>query len=204
MASKLQIWNLALANISQNPSVQGVNEDSKEANFCRVYYDDVLKSGLQKHDWNFARKTLTLAEIADPPKGWGYQYGYPSDCLQARSICKAIRTVPEIPFEVAVKPDDGLIGSSDKKVIWTDQGEAALIYTYNQLDPTFFSQGFTIFLSWALSAVIAMPITQKESVKTAAGQEAERQLLIAKAENMNEGRKDKNDRKANEFSEAHG
>ena len=61
MSSKLQIWNLALANISQTPSIQGINEDSSEANFCRVYYDDARKSSLQKHDWGFARKMLILA-----------------------------------------------------------------------------------------------------------------------------------------------
>ena len=203
MASKLQIWNLALVNVQQSPSIQGENEDSTEANLCRVYYDEARKQMLERHDWNFARKRLTLAEVPDGPDDWAYQYGYPVDCLQARAIVKGSPAYPEIPFEVSVDPDDGLIGSADTKVIWTNQPEAQLRYTYNQKDPSFFSQSYVICLSWALAAFIAFPLTGKKATKVDAQQEAERQLLIAKATNMNEGRDNKDDRKVNEFTEAH-
>ena len=205
MSSKLQIWNLALANISQTPSIQGINEDSSEANFCRVYYDDARKSSLQKHDWGFARKMLILAEVSEgKPDIWAYQYGYPTACLQARSIVKPVDGAPEIPFEIGVRPDTGLIGGSDAKVIFTDKEEAILRYTYDQEDTTFFSAGFTIYLSWVLSTLIAFPITSNRSIKVDAGVEAERQLLIAKAENMNEQRQSRSNRDKNAFNEAHG
>ena len=42
------------------------------------------------------------------------------------------------------------------------------------------------------------------SIKVDAGVEAERQLLIAKAENMNEQRQSRSNRDKNAFNEAHG
>ncbi len=203
MASKLQIWNLALVNVQQSPSIQGENEDSTEANLCRVYYDEARKQTLERHDWNFARKRLALAEVPNGPDDWAYQYGYPVDCLQARLIVNRIKSAPPIPFEVLVDPDTGLIGSSDTKVICTNQPQAVLQYTYDQADPSFFSQSYVICLSWALAAFIAHPLTGKKATKIEAQQEAERQLMIAKTTNMNEGRDNKDDRKVNEFTEAH-
>ena len=205
MSSKLQIWNLALANIKQTPSIQGVNEDSSEANFCRVYYEDALKDALQKHDWNFAKKRLSLAVIDDERnrEDWEYQYGYPNDCLQARYIVTPRRDQSPIPFEVAILPSTGLGNSADQKVIWTDKYQAVLSYTYFQENTTFFSQKFTIALSWKLSSLIAQPITNKASIEAAALAQYQEKILEAQAANMNEGRGTKQSNTPNAFTEAH-
>ena len=205
MSSKLEIWNLALANIKQTPSIQGVNEDSSEANFCAAYYPSALKDALQKHDWNFARKRLNLSIISDLRNrpDWKYQYGYPSDCLQARYIVTQYRDQSPIPFDVAVLPSTGLPNSVDQKVIWTDEESAILSYTYLQENTTFFSEKFVIALSWKLSSLIAQPITNKTSIEAAALAQYGEKVLEAQAANMNEGRGTKQSHKPNSFTEAH-
>ena len=219
MASKLEIWNMALVNITQSPSIQGVNEDSTEANYCRTYYDRARRSLLQGHDWNFARKRLTLAVIDDERNRpeWKYQYAYPTDCLQGRKILPVNSSTnaallyservkvqyPLVPFEVAVLPSTGLSGSVDQKVVWTNKEDAVLEYTYNQENPAFFSEDFSMALSWQLAKFIAKPITNKTSVEDRAISQANHFTLVARASNMNERREPKQSEQPNAFTSAH-
>lgn len=205
MASKVDIWNLALVNLSQQPSIAGPNEDSAEANLCRNVYDQARQETLASHDWGFASRRVTLAVIDDDRErdDWTYQYAYPSDCLQARAIVNSSRFDYPIPFTVRVLPSTGLAGSVDKKVIWTDQQDAVLQYTYNQDDPTFFSPSFVTCLSWNISKWIAKPLTGKESSRDAAEQKFLFYLGVARASNMNEGREIKQSDARNPFTDAH-
>jgi len=197
MADKLKIWNLSLANIQETDFISDVDEDSQEANVIRVYYDEVRKAALKRHDWNFARKRVLLAQTAnDPAFPWAFEYGYPTDCIQARSIAKGSPRFPEIPFETSTQ--------GNQRVILTNQPEACLVYTFDQLVEGHFSDSFVIYLSWEISAVIAMPITNKRANKIAAVGQATVELLIAKSENMNEQRQDRDDIKENPFTLAHG
>jgi hypothetical protein len=211
MASKLEIWNLALINLSQTPSIAGPNEDSTEANLCRNIYDTARREVLQAHDWNFARKREALGLIIDDRnrEDWEYQYGYPGDCLQARQIinqgtgANTVRSSYMIPFKVTILPSTGLEDSFDQRVIWTDQKDAVLEYTYDQGDPTFFSAHFITTLAWCMAKYIAKPLTNKSTERENAMQMYVLSLNAARASNMNEAREVKQADKRNAFTDAH-
>lgn len=205
MTSKVELWNLALINLTQTPSIASPTENSTEANLCRNVYDHCRRYTLSRHDWNFARKRVTLAEIDDDREreDWEYQYGYPSDCVQARAIVNEARLDYPIPFKVTVLPSTGLSGSSDQQVIWTNQADAVLEYTFDNSDESFFSDTYVQALAWCIASFIAVPLTGKKAERDNAEQMFLYYLKIAKATNMNEGRDERLQDQRNSFTDAH-
>ena len=86
MTSKVSICNLALSRIRASEVENVTTERSKSASACKIHYDPSRKSALRDHDWNFARKEITLALLTETYTGWTYAYQYPTDCLMIRKI----------------------------------------------------------------------------------------------------------------------
>ncbi|MGR7394096.1 hypothetical protein ACU63O_11170 [Klebsiella aerogenes] len=86
MASVIEICNRALSNIGNNRSINSLNEASKEAGQCSLYYESIRDAVLADFDWNFATKTVALADTNNPPLDWDYAYTYPTDCLKIIEI----------------------------------------------------------------------------------------------------------------------
>ena len=85
MASVIEICNRALSNIGNNRSINSLNEASKEAGQCSLYYESI-RDAVADFDWNFATKTVALADTNNPPLDWDYAYTYPTDCLKIIEI----------------------------------------------------------------------------------------------------------------------
>ena len=154
--SSVQICNFGLSHVGAKGSIESLDEASREAQVCKLWFDWSRNQVLEDFNWPFARKRQTLALLADedPPAEWSYRYGYPSDCVKARFIVNPVgKEADAIPFQVETISD----GSS--KSILTDLENAVMVYTFDQSDPTLFSSKFIDALSYRVASNIAFQIT---------------------------------------------
>lgn len=105
MTSITQICNRALASIGTRSTIASIDEDSPEAQNCKLIFEDTRDEILSMAPWNFARKTGTGTLIksapgtptntssaagpwtsAQPAPPWLFEYAYPSDCIQVRML----------------------------------------------------------------------------------------------------------------------
>ena len=185
MTSKVEICNLALANIEAEALISSLDApyENEEARYSALYYDKQRQAVLRKHPWNFATLYVTLAEIGTAPPGWTYQYQYPTDCLNAVEIVKTARTDPKIEFDII---SDGASG----KYILTDREDAALKYTTDITDPNVFDEMFINALAWDLALHLAGPITGSDTKKQTAATMFRNMIAIAEAADSGEGTED--------------
>lgn len=200
--SVVDICNMALARIGHSETIASLDERSKAAQSCTLFYDAARDFVLRDGVWNFATRAVQLAEVADATfPGWRYVYRYPTDCLQARQITTSAGTrltwyetdptrsdrllrwlPPRIPFEVS-SDDAG-------RLILTDLEEAYLVYTARITDPNLFDSMFVSALSWYLAVELVMPLSVDE--RRAARAERNYALVLSQAEaaNLNEAQPD--------------
>lgn len=162
MASKTEICNLAISHIGIGKEISNLDTDSsEEAKACRRYYETAKKITLADVDWSFATKFATLNLIETTPTDeWDYSYRYPSDCLSLRRIKSGIRSDNQdsrIPFKI-VSDATGLL-------IYSDQPEAAVEYTYNVTSAALFTEEFKLALSFRLAEFIAARLTGGDPFK---------------------------------------
>ena len=157
MATQVEICNMALTRIGVKKLISAIDDGSTEANMCDLYYDEVRRRCLTKGDWTFARKRLDLTtEAGDPPAAWAYQFQVPSDLLVGRRIDDGMQTPSNIDgiilYTMEWSPD------SIKKLVYTDQEDACLIYTWDQDDEAQFDAFFTSYFAWVLAGELAMAL----------------------------------------------
>lgn len=82
-ASEVQICNLALMKFG-NLSISTLEDATKEARFCKVFYPLMRDELVYSHPWNFAlRRADISAQLATTPAfEWSYAYTLPADCLR--------------------------------------------------------------------------------------------------------------------------
>ncbi|MFA6294457.1 MAG: hypothetical protein WC637_21885 [Victivallales bacterium] len=151
MSSKVEICNMALGRVN-SPFIDSIDEKSKEAKICRLYYDQCRKAALRAHGWNFATETVDLALLAETKPEWDFVYQIPSDCLKVIGIVPAI-SGKKIPYKI-----------SGKKIL-TNMEEATLRYVKDITDPNMFDDQFIVALSYLLASDIAVPLTGKPAYK---------------------------------------
>jgi hypothetical protein len=187
--SEAQICNLALSYIKQTKTTIA-NLDTDTGNTavqCRIQYDTCRQFVLTDHDWNFAARRVTLADISSDPMSpvtWNFRYDYPSDCLKVRNIEPLLKTNDPVPF-VIEQEDDGS-GLS----ILTDLEDARLIYTTDVTNVTFFSPGFVKSLGWYLASEIAPALSGSEKIQEAAVTIYRNTIAAAQAVDSGEGQAD--------------
>lgn len=174
--SVVRICNMALSYLGATP-IEDINEASKEAVECRLWYDYSRLQALRAMNWAFARKRTAPALHGDtPPAEWAFRYQYPADCVAVRWIVNPLQgtglgspfiqgvtadvramSTDAIPFEVEMSTDG-------TKSILTNEQEAEVVYTFDQESPVFFSPGFVDALSLLMASRMAFAITGKRSL----------------------------------------
>jgi hypothetical protein len=85
-ASETTIANLALSKLGAGRIID-LDEESPEAQACRLHYAETRDEVLRSHRWNFATKPQTLVEaVGTPSFGWNHQFILPSDCLRVLEV----------------------------------------------------------------------------------------------------------------------
>lgn len=162
MASKVDIFNLALANIAHKAQVADPDEVTPEANHCRRFYPVALSAALARYAWSFASRRVALAEVTNPLDHWSFAYALPNPCIAPRAVLLPESTddTNEQPFKVEATADGG-------SVLYTNVEDAVLKYTTLVTDTTKFSPLFVLVLSYDLASMLAGPIPKDPKLKKA-------------------------------------
>jgi hypothetical protein len=188
MASKIDVFNMALGHIGISSTVADELERSPERVICSRYWDtcrDALFS-YKDMEWKFATNTVVLADLGDPPNGWAFRYRYPNDCINALGVVGATgRTEP-----VEQRPKFDVQYQADGRVILTDMPEAVLRYTKRVEEAERWPSSFVEAMAYRLASMIVMPLKNDAGNRNNLLQLAEEFSQIAMAASLNEGQPD--------------
>ena len=166
MATKLEIFNIALQNVGAN-RVNSIDADSPEAEECNFRYDHTRRALLEMHSWNFATKRVLLNEQATSPLyGFAKQYLLPADFLRLIATEGDEDGVGvQSSLSSSILPDDYRIeiGINGKKILITNSSAQRIKYIFDQKDEAKFSSTFTELLGRLLGSNIAYKLTQNRT-----------------------------------------
>lgn len=148
MASKVDIANIALSNLGEQP-ISSLTEANQRARACSGRYDDVRDLVLRSHLWNCALERVQLAsDVAAPAWGFDYKYRIPSDCLRVISIKDQ---------EYAWKIEGSYIVSNDNTMY--------ILYVRKEDNPEVYDALLVQAMGCRLAAECAQDITGKIELK---------------------------------------
>ncbi len=172
MTISLSTCNLALGELRTAPIVD-IAEDTLEARECARYYPQCLRTLLERHDWAFANRRASLAELADNDRAaeWAHAYVLPAGCATPLRLVTA----------------DG--GTSDfiveNRTLYTQLGNAVLEYAVSDVTDSEMPGLFIDALAYSLAARLAVPIRDSREMKGQLLQQAEIAFQRAVAEDRN-------------------
>lgn len=156
MPSDIEICNQALSHIGQG-SINALDENSPQAEVCRLHYESTREACLREFPWNFARKSLILSQVDQTVPGWDYVYQYPSNVLWVPKVF-------ELGNEDKEPPDEFEITSSGtEKFICTDVYQAYAKCTIKIADPNLFDPLFVEAFGYKLASKLTMPLTNSSN-----------------------------------------
>lgn len=190
MASDTEIANLALSHIGIGAEIQNLTSDqSKEATACRRYFEISRRSVMRSYPWPFATKFVSLGLVSQTPtEEWDYSYRYPADCLKIRRILSGIRNdhrESRVSYQITQ--------DSAGRLIYTDEREAQIEYTFDNDDPAQYPDDFVLCLSFRLAYFIAPRLTAGDpfGLQERMAQNYMMELTNAGRSSMNEEQRDK-------------
>jgi len=184
--SKAQICNMALAHIKQTKTtIANLDTDTgNTADQCRIHYDVARRFALADHNWNFATKRVTLADVGSPPATYIYRYDYPADCLKVQEIQRLTKADVPVPYLIEAVED------GSKLSILTDMAAAIGVYTWDVENVALFSPSFVTALSWLLASDLAPALSGSEKIQEATLTVYRNYIAAAQAADSSEGKAD--------------
>lgn len=167
MSSAVDICNIALGHLGDSANVSSIDppEGSAQAEHCARFYPMARDTLLEMHNWGFATRRVSLAQISIPSATaattWEYAYAFPA--AVARMIAVLAPDTPDsegAEFEVEAL-------STGSYVIYTNVEDAILRYVERVADTTKFTPLFVDALGWLLASYLAGPIIKGDSGATA-------------------------------------
>jgi hypothetical protein len=185
MPSVTDICNAAISHCGTRSKISSIDEGSDEANACLTHFAMARDMTLRAFDWNFARITVSLAQLQNPPARWAYKYALPVDCIRVRRLNDVpLLKLPETFFEMAADKD---ASSAIISVILTNHSPMSAIYTARVEDPQRWDQGFIDAMAYGLASRVCYELTGKEERVKATTQLWQMALREAEVQSSNEG-----------------
>jgi len=162
MSTATEIANLSLSHLGIGKEIANIQtENSQEANACRRFYTIATEATLRDFHWPFANVNISLNLVEEnPTTEWGFSYRYPTDCIKLKRIWSGLRNdnrQSRVPFKI-IRDDAG-------RLIYTDQRNACMEYTYNETDASRFTPDFVQALSFRLAVYTAPRLTSGDPFK---------------------------------------
>lgn len=163
MATKVDIWNLALSHVRAQP-VGAKNEDSLAARICGQMYPTCKGMFLAEAPWKFATRWDSLPQLASPPPGWDYVYQLPSDFIRVWEVrggpgepLPGVTTTDlyDTRYDVVMK------GPEERYVLVADREGVSARMTYD-VDEGLMPSHAVMALSHLLAMYIAVPLSGVE------------------------------------------
>lgn len=169
MINKIDICNMALAQLGQEP-IASLEQDDERARRFRLFYEPVKQEVLRTHHWGFAcgESSLDLLDTLSEGK-FPYVYAYPQDCLFVRKVFAAATNGNPAPFQEGYRHD------FQARVILCALPQAKVQYTRDVKDSSVFDAAFVKAFSLALAADLAVSLTGDSAL----GQRITQKYLLA-------------------------
>lgn len=166
MSSELDICNMALGHLGVSTKIQNLAaERSKEAQACRLFYEPTRDEVLRDFDWSFARRREALSKVADDPNtDWNYSYRKPAGALAVRSLPNDAGIRVDTPASRVVFEEGS---DTTGELIFADQTDAEVTYTYRETVAEKFPPDFVSALSLLLAARIGPQVAGGDQFKLA-------------------------------------
>lgn len=144
--TKLDLWNFALAQIPHDKRVLAEDEQSIEAERCRMFWDVSRVKVLSIHNWTFAtRRVDCAAGLHVTALGHSFTYPRPSDALKVIGI-----------FDARGRQ---INCSGYNGMLYADEAFARLKYIVDIEEPSDMPLLVQIAIGWDLAVQIAPLIT---------------------------------------------
>lgn len=189
VSSPADVINLALVRIGYKKRIGDLYDGSEAAKHALTIYAQTRDEMLRQFGWGFAERSVTMTLLKQAPPGgyvppvtwstaypvlpWRYEYAYPDDCLEVRSV----RQVPALLFNpdpqaqlFSVDNDYSL--SPPAKVVLCNIANAVLVYTGQITDPTTWEADFVEAFAAALGRRLAPSLVGLDPAKMEAQDEA--------------------------------
>ena len=149
--SDVEVINLGLQKLGA-ARITALSDDSTNAREAGACYVRLRDAELRRHNWNFARKRVTLAPSAvDPDFDYDYAFPLPSDCL--RLLPPAVNG-----FDWRIESHEG------QSSILTNDGDSLEInYIFRVTDPTKFDALFDEMLACRIADHLCEKLTQSNT-----------------------------------------
>ena len=190
MSGKIDICNLALAQLGENP-VASLTEQSENARRLDLMYEPERKAVLRAHEWGFAQRWDNLAALDLPPEeipaGFGCKaWAYPAKALMVTRVFPdgCHRPGRDWQWKEFYSASQGVRALAVNK----ESEKLRVCYTADVQDTTLFDDLFVKAFALDLAHALAQTITGKEDLGSLCLQKY--QLLIdeARIANMSERR----------------
>ncbi len=143
----VDVCNQALARLGAE-KILGLDDGSKGARFCRLFYEQTRDEVLRSHPWNFAMKREVLSRLVDEPVfGWKRQYQLPPDFLRLVQLNGFAETEAARNSEI------------EGNTLLCDEDEAQVRYVRRMEDAGLFDPLFAEALAMKLASKLAQPLT---------------------------------------------
>lgn len=153
--TKVNVWNMALAELSNTNLVTADTDTTTEAVTCALFWDTVVDEVSRAVKWPFLLKIVALAgKAATPNVDWAFSYTFPADCVTFRRVLDSI---------TRLNSDRSLIPyrrTEDK--IYTDVDNAVAEYSVRIAVPTNWPADFALCVSLRLAGWIAPAVAGAE------------------------------------------
>ncbi len=152
-----EMCNMALSHLGVSTVIADLaNDTGTEAVALRTFFSTAFQVTLEKMDWSFARRYVTLGLVeTDPNEDFGYAYRYPADCLVIRRIQSGLRN-DNRRSRVTYNIGSDVTG----RLIYTDVTPAIVRYTKNITDYSLIPASFGLAQSYYLAFLIAPKLTK--------------------------------------------
>ena len=161
MATKLEIYNLALSKLSAK-RVADLSENTPSRIICDQHYDIARRTTLEaQHSWTFATSAFELTSITVPVAYetlWAKAYSYLESAIQLIRVFQTDNA--DVKYIVRVYEETP---SVFKQCILADMEGLYAEYILDIEEPSFFSPLFIDALTTNLASRIAFPLTRSAS-----------------------------------------
>ncbi len=187
--SPADVVNVALRRIGYKLHVANLFDGSKAADQVLDIYAQTRDAIMRDGEWPFAERTMSMQLLkqapaggyippnvwttANPPLPWLFEYAYPTDCLNVRSVKPVPLFIPEFdpqPCVYGIANDNAL--NPPAKVILCNVASAVLTYTGQVTDPATWEPDFIEEFAGALGRRLPALGGGVEMVKMEAADEA--------------------------------
>lgn len=170
MTTPVTICNLALSRIGESASISSIDppDGSASADACARFYPMALATCLESHDWSFATRRVSLAELADSmvEKGtWKHAYAVPASCRRVIDVTPATEDpLPVMRFLGAPQIEYEIVATDSARVLLTDAESPIMCrYVTGDVNASQFSGLFVDALSWLLASYLAGEMIRGDS-----------------------------------------